>query len=182
MQNNLRANFELGAQVIIAIAVLVVAGVLIKRQISPQRLSPYDRPRINAGERLNLPDVDWKQSKKRLVFFLNKDCHYCTASAPFYKQLTEEGLKHGVRSLAVLPNSMEEAKAYIQSVKLPIDDVRIGPLSSYKIPGTPTVLLVNGSGTVERVWSGAAPGSEKQMLDEFLASIENPSSTESAKP
>src|ERR1044072_4211579 len=95
MQNNLRANFELGAQVIIAIAVLVVAGVLIKRQISPQRLSPYDRPRINAGERLNLPDVDWKQSKKRLVFFLNKDCHYCTASAPFYKQLTEEGLKHG---------------------------------------------------------------------------------------
>ncbi len=179
MQNNVRANIELGAQIAIAIAVLVVSGVLVKRQFFPRQLSPANVPRISAGERLELSDVDWKQNKRSLVFFLNKDCHYCTSSAPFYRQLTEEAARRSVKSLAVLPNSIEDAKAYIHSIELPIDDVRTGPLSSYKIPGTPTVLFVNSRGTVERAWFGDASGKEKQIREEFLALVEKPLSTDS---
>jgi hypothetical protein len=76
--------------------------------------------------------------------------------------------------LAVLPDSPEDAKAYLQSIKRPIEDLRTGPLSSYKIAGTPTVLLVNTSGAVEKVWFGATTGRENQILEEFLILTEEP--------
>src|SRR6266571_1221466 len=101
MQNNIRANLELGAQIAIAIAILVVSGVLVKQHLFPQQVNPGNVPRINAGERLDVSNVDWKRNNKSLVFFLNKDCHYCTSSAPFYRQLIEEALKRNVKSLAI---------------------------------------------------------------------------------
>src|SRR2546425_2824147 len=169
MKHNIRTNIELGAQIAIAIAIVVVAGVLVKRNLFPRQANLANLPRINAGERLDVSNVDWKQNNKSLVFFLNKDCHYCTSSAPFYRELIGEALKRNVKSLAILPNSIEEAEAYLRSIELPVDNVRTGALSSYKVAGTPTVLFVNRDGIVEKAWFGAAIGREKQMRDEFVA-------------
>src|SRR5689334_18742769 len=169
MSSNVRTNIEFAAQIVVAIAVVVVAGVLVKRLVFPPQPTPFYAAHISAGERFDLPDVDWKLNKKTLVFFLNKDCRYCTTSAPFYRQLIDEAFKQHVTLLAVLPNSPEEARAYVESIKLPITDIRTGPLAAYKIAGTPTLLFVNSSGTVERVWYGDAAGREKQIREEFLA-------------
>ncbi len=174
MRNNFRTNIEFSAQIVIAIAVLVVAGIIVKQHIFPDQRAALKMPSISAGERLNLADVDWKQNKKSLVFFLNKDCRYCTSSAPVYRQLTEEAFKHNVKSLAVFPHSAEEAKAYLESIKLSINEVLVSPLSSNQISGTPTVLFVNSSGTVEGVWVGEASGREKQIREEFLTLAEKP--------
>lgn len=102
MQSQLRANIELGAQIAIAIAVVVIAGVVVKRNLFPAPASPASLPRIAGGERLNIPNVSWEQNKKRLVFFLMKDCVHCQASAPFYKQLIEEASKRDVKLLTIL--------------------------------------------------------------------------------
>jgi len=171
MSKNVRANIELGLNIVIAIAVVVVAGVVVKRYLFPQ---PSDRgntlPHITAGERLNIPNVDWEQNKKSLVFFLKKDCVYCQVSAPFYRQLVEEATKRNVKSLAVLPNTIEEARDYVKSLELPIENVQVGLLSSYKVPATPTVLFVDHQGIVRSVWVGAAaPAKEKEMRDELVA-------------
>jgi thioredoxin-related protein len=169
MPNSLRSNIEFGAQIVIAIAVLLVAGIIVKRNFFPEGRT---MPAIRAGERLNLADIDWKQNKKSLVFFLNKDCHYCTSSATVYRQLKEEARKQNVKSLAVFPHSIEEAKAYLESIQLSFDEIHSSPLAPYKIPGTPTVLFVNSSGTVEKVWFGDVSGREKQMREEFLTVAE----------
>jgi energy-converting hydrogenase Eha subunit F len=50
MRSNLRANVELGAQIAIALAVVVVAGVFVKRNLFPQQVNPASLPRIGAGE------------------------------------------------------------------------------------------------------------------------------------
>jgi hypothetical protein len=168
MRSNLRANVELGAQIAIALAVVVVAGVFVKRNLFPQQVNPASLPRIGAGERLNVPNVDWEQNKKSLVFFLKKDCAYCTSSAPFYRQLIEDASKRNVRSLAILPNSLDEARHYVQSLELPIESVQTGSLSSYKISGTPTVLFVDHQGIVRSAWFGAAPDREKEMRDKLV--------------
>ena len=172
MQNSLRSNIELTAQIVIAIAVLVVAGIFVKRQFFEDGRTTFNMPAISAGERLNLADIDWKQNKKSLVFFLNKDCHYCTSSAPVYRQLTEEAQKLNVKSLAVFPHSIEEAKVYLKSIQLSFDEIYSSPLAPYKITGTPTVLFVNSSGTVEKVWIGDVSDREKQMREEFLTLAE----------
>lgn len=172
MPNNLRANVELGAQIVIAIAVVVAAGVLVKRTVFPRQGNPPALPRISAGERLSIPNVDWERNKKSLVFFLKKDCAYCSSSAPFYRQLIEDAAKRNVKSLAILPNSVDEASKYLQYLELPIQNVQTGSLSSYKIPGTPTVLFVDGQGIVKSAWFGAQPEREKEMRDKLLELFE----------
>lgn len=162
MQNKIRANLELGAQITIATAVVVVAGALVKRQVfpSPTRTSA---PQINAGEKLNVPNVDWERNQKSLVFFLQKGCHYCSDSAPFYRQLIAAAAKKNVKSLAILPNSAEDARQYLQSLELPIENIQSGSLASYKVNGTPTVMFVDHHGIVRSVWIGAAPEREQEM-------------------
>ena len=166
---NIRANVELAAQIVIAIAVLIVAGILIQRHVFPRR---SNFARIQVGERLSVPNVDWKQNQKSLVFFLDRNCHFCTASAPFYRELIAEGVNRHVKSVAILPNTLDEARAYVRSLGLPIEDVRSGPISSYKVNGTPTLLLVDDNGMVRRAWFGASTGREEQIRDEFVAAID----------
>lgn len=167
MPTNLRANIELGAQIVIAVAVLAAAGVLVKRNLFTAR-SPGSLPRVNAGEKLNVANVDWQQNKKTLVFFLKKGCVFCTSSAPFYRQLLQDASQRNVKSLAILPDPESEARAYLQSLELRIDTVQTGPLETYKITGTPTVLFVDSQGIVRNVWFGASPEHEKEMRDKLI--------------
>lgn len=170
MRANLRANIELTAQVVVAIAVVVVAGVLVKRTVFPGVPNSSTMPRINTGERLSLPNIDWAQNKKTLVFFLKKDCPYCTSSAALYRQLIEDAGKRRVKCVAVLPNSAEEARRYIQYLELPIENLQTGlPLAPYKISGTPTVLFVDHEGIIRSAWIGAQPEREEEMRDQLVA-------------
>lgn len=171
MSNNARANIELGVNIVIAVAIVVVAAVVVKRYaFSP--VNPGSSPRITKGERLDIPNVDWKQNEKSLVFFLMKDCTYCNSIAPFYRELIEDASKRNVKLIAILPNSVEEGRKYVRSLDLPIDHVQTGSFSLYKVPGAPSVLFVDDQGTVRSVWLGAAPGREKEMRDELVASFD----------
>jgi hypothetical protein len=168
MSKNVRANIELGLNIVIAVAVIVVAAVVVKRYAFPP-VNPGSLPRITKGERLNVPNVDWQQNKKNLVFFLMKDCKYCESSAPFYRELIADASKRNVQLFAILPNSVDEGKKYLQSLGLAIDSVQTGSLPSYKIPGTPSVLFVDSQGIVKGVWLGATPSHEKEMREDLVA-------------
>ena len=167
MQSRVRANIELAAQVVIAIAVVIAAGVLVKRNVWPGPASGRIAS-ISTGERLSIPNIDWAQNKKSLVFFLKKDCPYCTSSAGLYRQLVEDATKRNVKCVAVFPNTPEEARKYLQYIELPIENVYTGPLGDSKISGTPTVLFVDEGGIVRSVWIGAQTGREREMRDKLL--------------
>ena len=171
MQSKVRANIELAAQVIIALAVVVAAGVLVKRTFFPGSGNP-NLPRISAGERLSVPNVDWERNKKTLGFFLKKDCVYCSSSAPLYRQLIADASRRNVTSLAILPNSPDEARKYLQYLGLPIENVQTGSLAAYKITGTPTVLFVDKGGIVRSAWFGATPEREQEMRDNLMKLFE----------
>jgi len=168
MRANVRANIELTAQVVIAIAIVITAGVLVKRTVFPGQVSGR-MPSINAGERLTVPNVDWSQNKKTLVFFLKKDCTYCTSSAGLYRQLVEDATQRNVKCLAVMPNTPEEARKYLHYIELPIENIYTRSLGDYKISGTPTVLFVDESGIVRSVWIGAQTDREQEMRDQLVA-------------
>jgi peroxiredoxin len=173
MPKNLRSNIELVAQVAIAIAVLVVAGVVVKRYLSAgpeNRLE--DQEQMMLGTRINVPNIDWAENRKTVVFFLNKDCVYCKMSAPLYRDLIAEASKRNSKHLAILPNSIEEGRKYLQELDLPIADVHTAPLSSYRVPVTPTVLFVDSHGLIKGVWMGAAPAKEKAMREQLLALLD----------
>jgi peroxiredoxin len=167
MSKNIRANIELGINIVVAIAIVVVASAVVKRYAFSS--NPTSPPRIAKGDRLEVPNVNWEQNEKTLVFFLIKDCRYCQASAPFYRQLLADAAERNVKVLAILPNSAKEAKEYVQHLELPIDDLQTGSLASYKIPGAPSVLFVDKQGIVKSAWLGATQGREQEMRDDLIA-------------
>jgi peroxiredoxin len=173
MSKDQRAKIELSVQVVLAIAALAVVGVLVKRTFFPQQINPANLPRIAVGQRLNGTNVDWAQHKNNLVFFLRKDCKYCRSIAPLYRQMIEDTAnRKNVMLLAVLPDSMEEAKQYLQSLDLPFDNVRSSPLSVFQISLTPSLLLLDDQGIVKGTWVGADPSLEKQMRSEVIALLD----------
>ncbi|HET8671561.1 MAG TPA: rhodanese-like domain-containing protein [Candidatus Saccharimonadales bacterium] len=174
MTNSFKGKVELTLNIIIAIAVVVVAGITVKRYLVPETVRERNtQSQITVGGRMNVPNVNWEENKKTLIFFLKKDCPYCTSSAPFYRKLIEEALKRDVKLLAIFPHSVEEGQAYIKSLGLPIENVQSGSLTNYKIPGTPTVLLLDNTGTVRSVWiGGVSPEREQEVKDNFLPLFE----------
>lgn len=100
---------------------------------------------------------------------MKKDCIYCESIAPSYRELIRDAKKRNIDLIAILPNSLEEGRDYVRFLDLQIENVQTGSLSSYKIPGTPSVLFVDGEGIVRSVWFGAEPGREKEMRDKLVA-------------
>jgi len=171
MPNNIKANIEFVANILVVVAIVVVAAVLVKRHVLQEPVndnSLRQQERILVGMQLNVSNVNWAQNQKSLVFFLKKDCIYCKSIAPFYRQLIESASKSNVKWLAVLPDSIDEGRKYVQSLELPIENVQSGSLSSYRIPATPTLLFVDKDGIVRAVWIGASPSREKEIRDELL--------------
>jgi thiol-disulfide isomerase/thioredoxin len=169
MRPGLRANIELVTQVVVAIAIVITAGVLVKRTVFSAEGNSARSPRINAGERLNVPTVDWAQNKKSLVFFLKKDCPYCSSGAAFYRQLMDEASKRNVKCIAVLPNSHEEARKYLQYIELQFETIYTGPIEDNKISGTPTIVFVDQNGIVKSVWIGAQTDREKECMTSWFS-------------
>jgi peroxiredoxin len=171
MPRDLRRNIETVTQVVIAVAVIIVGGAVVKRYFfhpPTARALALEQAQLLKGTRMTLPNVNWEKNRKSLVFFLRKDCTYCKTAAPFYRELIDEAAKRDVKTLSILPDSLDEGKKYVQSLDLPIEDVQMGSLSSYKIPATPSVLFVDHQGMIRGVWVGANPAQEKEMRTELL--------------
>jgi peroxiredoxin len=169
---NTRANIEFGLNIVIAVAIVLIAGVIVKRTFFPAEINGptlEQQGQMLLGTRINVPGADWAQNKKSLVFFLKKDCIYCETIAPGYRDLIRDAQKLNIKLIAILPNSVEEGRRYVQTLGLSIDNVQTGSLSSYKIPGTPSVLMVDGEGTVRGIWIGAEPGRDREMREKLVS-------------
>ncbi|HBB96536.1 MAG TPA: hypothetical protein DC054_14205 [Blastocatellia bacterium] len=110
------------------------------------------RPRIAVGTKLTVEGVDWRKNRKTLVLALSDKCHFCNDSVPFYQQLAQN---HGSAALvAVFPQPVDESTQYLNDHGVAIADVRQIALSSLAVSGTPTLILVDESGAVSRLWVG----------------------------
>jgi hypothetical protein len=152
------------AEITINVAMVVVAvllgGALVKRYFftaSNGIENRNDTPPIVSGTRISLSGVDWGKNGKTLLVVVSSGCHFCSDSAAFYRRLLHEVEGSQVRLVAVLPQQIDEAKAYLTSLNVPIDEVRQAPLSSLGVSGTPTLILVDSKGVVTESWLGKLP-------------------------
>lgn len=154
---------EILTQSALVLVALVVSLVLIKNYLltpasggGKQQQAVSGQPDSNpVGSTLSVTGVDWTRSRQTLVLALQKGCRYCSESAPFYQRLVRDYADaEKTRLVAVLPNDVETGRGYLESLDVPIQEVRQAALSSIKVKGTPTLLLVNQSGEVVAYWRG----------------------------
>lgn len=155
----------------ITVVAVILSVVLIKVYIQPAQAPRNSRAvrsattKVGTNLKNRLPGVDWSGNGKTLIVAISTHCHLCTDSAPFLHRLEEKASKN-VKMVAVLPESVSEAKQYLGSHGLHIDQVRQISLGSIGVMGTPTMLLVDGGGVVTRVWTGKIqPPEQDQVLN-----------------
>lgn len=174
MSNSLKKVELLGnlANVAIIIVAILLGAVLVNIGLSPTspKSVAVDSPQIKPGAKLSLPDMDWTKSGQTLLMILSTNCRYCTESAPFYQQLAQQAGRNNIRLVAVLPQSIGEGQKYLSDHSISVDEVRQSPPRAAYANATPTLVLIDRTGSVVESWVGKLPPQkEAEVLDRFLS-------------
>ena len=160
-----RINMVVNLAIILVVALI---GVAIARRYVPSFRSQNKNHdyRVAPGKNVALPGVDWQKNGETLLLVLDTKCAFCTASAPFYQEITRDAARNrSVRVVAVLPESVAESKQYLSDLNVPIDEVRQASFEALGVQGTPTLILVNRNGQVDQSWPGKLlPDQETEVL------------------
>jgi hypothetical protein len=103
-----------------------------------------------------------------LYVAMTTTCIYCRESAPFYRQLIEEVQPHADGKLtiaAVIPG--RGAADYLGALGLRFESI-VSSMPGVKVWATPTLFLVDSTGTVRNIWVGQLP---KRKEAEVIAAI-----------
>lgn len=73
--------------------------------------------------------------------------------------------------MAMFPQSVAEGNEYLKKLAVPIGDIRQARFGSVPITGTPTILLVNANGTVEKAWFGKLISSDESEVISEIANL-----------
>lgn len=166
---------EIAANIATVGVALLLSMVLVKNYVLPTASPQGAGPARPAGSVLvgtdmskRIPDVNWKANGRTLVFVLSTHCHFCTESAPFFRELRGRAGK-GIRLIGVLPQPVAESEKYLSGEGVHLDEIRQIPLEKTGAIGTPTLLLVSNDGKVERTWVGKlAPEQQDEAMRDIL--------------
>lgn len=161
-------KIELVANVAIIIVACLLATILIKNYLTKPRdvLEKNESQRFDPETLAGL-GIDWRQANQTLLLAVSTGCHFCTESAPFYKQLANE--RGQTRLVVLLPQSIDEGQRYLDKLGVKVDEIKQVSLGSMKITGTPTLMLVTRDGIVVKTWIGKlADEQEQDVLNRML--------------
>lgn len=159
---------ELAANVAIIAVACLLATVLVKTYLIVPRQQPTIVDKGASFDSKGLSDIgiDWKQSERTLILALSTGCHFCTESAPFYRQLATA--HRSARLIALLPQPLPESQDYLNKLGVKVDDVRQVQFGAINISGTPTLILVDANGVVTKSWIGKlAEDDQKDVLKQI---------------
>lgn len=153
-----KTNAQLAVNGLIIVAAMAAVFFLSRKFIfvpspAPQpELAPEE---VKVGDHSPLTGVDWAKNGETLVIAMSAGCDHCTASIPFYQKLVALATPtKGPQIVAVLPQEEVEGRDYLDREQLKIANVQKVDFDDLKIRATPTLMLVDRTGTVSKVWVG----------------------------
>ena len=129
--------------------------------------SNWTRPKLSqgpvAGTVLNNLGVDWKSSGHTVALVLNRTCHFCSESAPFYQRLVRE-VSDDAPLVAIFPHDVASGQSYLDSLGIRTSRV-YGPITLPWLMSTPTIMVIDRQGKLEKAWVGRlGPQQETEVL------------------
>lgn len=171
-----KSSLDTVANIAIIVVCAIAAVVLIRNQFFPKPAQD-NTPKIEKGEKYaQLKDVIPAGASRALVVAVQPGCHFCNDSMTFYKRLLDERNQKGsaVKFVAAVPNAEKPADAQkivsdesqkFAAVGAQPDRMVNLDFAAIRVPGTPTLVLVDNSGKVLNVWVGKLDGDgEKEVL------------------
>jgi thioredoxin-related protein len=164
-----KSPLDTAANIAIILVCAIAAVVLVRNQFFPSR-PPGAPPQVEKGEQFAaLKGAVPAGASRALVVAVSPTCHFCNDSLPFYKHLVDErnSKNSSVKFIAAVPtedSKAPESEKFTNAGVTPDSVVHID-FNSIKVPGTPTLMLVDNNGKVLNVWVGKLDDSgEKEVL------------------
>ena len=171
-----KSTLDTVANIAIILVCAIAAAVLVRNQFFPPR-PPGAPPQAEKGETYaQLKGVVPAGSTRALVVAVQPGCHFCNDSMGFYKQLIDERNQKAskVKFIAAVPANDkpadakklvdDEAEKFSSAGAKPDSMVNVD-FAAIKVPGTPTLMLVDNNGKILNVWVGKLdPDGEKEVM------------------
>jgi thioredoxin-related protein len=171
-----KSTLDTVANIAIIVVCAIAAAVLVRNQFFPPR-PPGAPPQAEKGEQYaQLKAVVPAGASRALVVAVQPGCHFCNDSMTFYKQLLDQRNQQAskVKFVAAVPANdkpadaqklvSDEAEKFAAVGAHPDSMVNLD-FNAVKVPGTPTLMLVDNNGKILNVWVGKLdPGGEKEVL------------------
>jgi hypothetical protein len=151
------------ANVAIIVAVAVFLMIVVRNEIDRHHAASGHSQQDFVGKTISLPGVRFTPGHNALVVAISTACHFCKDSLPFYKDLAARANGH-VALIAVLPQPQSDAAEFLDKAGVATTQTVTASLDSIGVSGTPTVLLVDGSGKVTAAWVGKLDEKGQQSL------------------
>jgi thiol-disulfide isomerase/thioredoxin len=157
------------ANIALILACALFIGHLARNYFVGRGADPDLQPEIKIGEVVKLPGSDTAERQSApttLVMALSTHCVFCKAGVPFYQKLSalKNSSPENVRLATVMPESKEEAEAYLKKYGIAADIVLSAPISRVRANGTPTLLLLDGENRLVRSWVGQLSDSQESEV------------------
>jgi thioredoxin-related protein len=169
-----KSTLDTVANIAIILVCAIAAVVLVRTHFFPPQQQAGGPEK---GEQFDqLKAVVPAGSNRALVVAVSPGCHFCNDSIPFYKNLIDQRNQKNsdVKFIAAVPASekpeeaqqlvAEETQKFAAGGAQPDGMVNVD-FAAIKVPGTPTLMLVDNTGKVLDVWVGKLdPKREKEVL------------------
>ena len=145
---------------------MIIGGASSALQ-SSKRSARVKATSVAGGRTLGpLSGYDWGSYSKTLVIAIRTGCPYCDASMPFYRRLGERERSSRLRAhlLLVMPNDPATGAQYLAKGGLDSQSIFGQSLGALRVSGTPTLLLLDSGGRVERTWVGQLTAKEESEV------------------
>jgi len=162
---------------IIVTCVAVLSIFALQFNVVRQRTSQQsNRQFLQAGERLEaIGDLRLNDSSLTLIMWLSADCKYCIQSTPFYQRLSEtvKTAEPGQAQLVMVTRDTRDVvDAFIRQNNLAVAQVVTASArqqAMLRVPGTPSLILVDRARLVRKVWFGKLDSNaEQEVLSTLL--------------
>ena len=169
-----KPSLEAVTNVTIIVFCLVVGFVLIRTHFFPPQ-PPAAQVAIRKGDRVEiLKRTVPSGSSRALLLALSPQCGFCSQSIPFYRRLVAERVRGRPRHLSlvgVVANAAQipEEKQLLAAAGVELDHWAAIDFTAARLPGTPTLVLLDDSGRVDEVWVGKLDGPAEERVVERLA-------------
>lgn len=168
------SSLERTAYVFLISLCLVSGGILIRRQWVQYKFQasvPALTAKSVVGRQFDVPGVSWSTSDVNAVLFLSTRCHFCEASMPFYRRLSQahrQTIKKRVALLGVSREPSGDLQNHLADNHVELDRVYQIPSTLTLLSGTPTLLIIDGSGVIRQAFVGELSDAQEQKVLAFV--------------
>ena len=161
MPSTLTRKLEILSNIAVTVAAVVVCAVLIRGQMQPDGPPAHESLQ---GKSVDIETITATPAERNVVLAISQTCHFCQKEMPFYRNLGELAARTQAHVYAVFPPGEKESEKYLGGQSVRTDGVVSQKLADLGVWGTPTLLLVDAKGKIERAWVGALSEAQEEEV------------------